>query len=131
MCCFYEFYTDRPTKEKSKHSPLGILDWLNDNAPAGFGSVYLITLLFFISGGEYPIYDQCADKALMAIKNNVMPGEKVYYKPLPDRKSRKFLQIFDGQYGEYIKSLKELFTEEYKFNRDIDRALWVYGHLFE
>lgn len=118
-------------KEKSKDNPSDVLEWLKKEAPAGLGSVYLITLLFFISGGEYPIYDQYADKALIAIKNNNMPGDKVNYHSLPGRETKKFSQIFDGQYGEYINNLKELFSDEYKSNRDIDRALWVYGHLFK
>ena len=32
--------------------------------------------------------------------------------------------------AEYINKLEDVFGKEYQNNRNIDRALWVYGHLF-
>lgn len=32
--------------------------------------------------------------------------------------------------ADYIANLVSVFGNEYKLNRDVDRALWVYGHLF-
>jgi len=102
----------------------------------GIGSVYLITLLYFLSGGEYPIYDQFAMMALRAIDSGKKPGEKVYVLDLPDKNSRAFSDLLspdlseESIYQEYIRLLNKYFGDRYKTDRNIDRALWVYGHLF-
>lgn len=109
-------------------------DVLNENKIRGIGTVYLLTLLFFISGGEYPIYDRFAVKAINAIKNqNATPGTKGSlpdHVELPYRNSIDFSSIMCNQMKDYISDLQSIFGEEYKTNRDIDRALWVYGHAF-
>lgn len=114
-----------------KDNPQAILDILAKEAPEGIGTVYFITLLYFISLSEYPIYDQFAKKAIDAIKTGTKPNITISYKELPDRNNSDFSKV-----GETLKTfkndIKEIFGyENYKASRDIDRALWVYGHLFK
>lgn len=103
------------------------------------GSVYCITLLYFISKGKYPIFDQFADKALDVISQNKEEFPNVdskSYKPLPSdlpikgKKMREFKERY-GKYCEEIEELKSQLTDVYRDqkNRDLDRALWVYGHI--
>ena len=119
----------------AKNRPQDFLNNLNDfldkNGIKGIGTVYLITLLFFMSKGKYPIYDQFAAKAVYAIKNNIAPNNAINYSfYLPGRDSAWFSKIMCWYMNDYINDLKSIFGEEYKTNRDIDRALWVYGHAF-
>lgn len=103
---------------------------------SGVGSVYAITLLYFLSGGEYPIYDQFAMMALRAIDSGKKPGEKVHVPDFPDKNSKAFYDLLspdlseESIYQEYIRLLNKYFGDRYKTDRNIDRALWVYGHLF-
>ena len=92
----------------------------------GVGTVYLITLLFFLSHGKYPIYDRFAMNSLMAIENDVAP-EPNTIPELPAKWDRGFATLCDREYGEYIDKLNSL-GMDYKSDRRIDRALWVYGH---
>lgn len=100
------------------------------------GPVYLITLLYFVSKGKYPIYDQQAAKALKAINNvSIKPNDKVEILELPSVESPKFMDTYK-KYIESLESLcKDIYGEDekkrYQNDRDIDRALWVYGHLFK
>ena len=113
----------------SKSDPWEAFSFISEEGHKGIGTVYLFTLLYFISRGEIQIYDKYAHIALDAIKNNKKPGEFVPYKSLPDRKSE--LSIIRDEYeNNYEVKLGEIFGEAYKRKRDIDRALWVYGHLF-
>ena len=111
------------------------LDELREENWQGIGSVYLITLLYFVSNHQYPgkcpIYDRFAMRALLAIKGKKAIGESVECGELPDKSSKQFSKIIDKRMNEYIKLLKAIFGDEYKGKRDIDRALWVYGHLFK
>ena len=92
------------------------------------GSVYIITLLFFITQGEFPVYDQEAMKALLAIKGGKMPGSKVdQFNDMLDISSPNFW----NRYQDYINLLEKFFGTDYKTERKIDQALWVYGHLFK
>ena len=111
----------------------------------GLGTVYLITLLHFITGGEYPIYDRFAMASLAVwqlkslknevtiTKNSVVRGSSL---PSKDTKQAKEL-LSAGIYCNYIKVLKQFCEayygneDEWKTNRDVDRALWVFGHFFE
>ena len=101
----------------------------------GLGPVYLITLMYFISRGNYPIYDQFAMMALKAIDAGIKPGSKVEYKGL-----QSVVDLIDNDdpifgYQHYIDLLNQFFKEELikdgKPCRDVDRALWVYGHYFK
>lgn len=111
------------------------LDKLIKEHWTGIGPVYLITLLYFITNkqhpGKCPIYDRFAMRALLAIKSNKQIGESVECGDLPDKNNKNCSQIVAKRMEEYIGLLDEIFGEDYKFNRNVDRALWVYGHLFK
>lgn len=115
---------------ESKINPQNVIDKLKNKAPSGIGTVYLITLLYFISKGEYPIYDRFATMAINAILQGCRPREYVAYSELADKNSSKFSKVIDCYKKNYVDKLNDIFGSEYKSNRDIDRALWVYGHLF-
>lgn len=98
----------------------------------GYGAVYALTLLYFTSHGAYPIYDKYAHIALIMIlsgrKFNTIITES-------DRKREFDFDSRDGKrvfkyYKAYISKLNEVFGAEWKRDRNIDRALWSYGHLF-
>lgn len=98
--------------------------------PNGIGSVYVINLLFFLSSGEIPIYDQFAHKALVSLyvkefsngKELISPYD-IFIGSAPDRKSV-------NMYAEYLRLLKKVFGY-CNIERSLDRALWVYGHCSE
>lgn len=120
--------------------PQECLNWLRDitreNKIVGLGSVYLINLLFFLSRGKCPIYDRFAMASLRAYEDGLSPvGHKgkppVKVPNLPDKNSKRFETICEnGAYAEYIEKLDALGVD-YKEDRRLDRALWVYGHAFE
>lgn len=116
-------------KEVSE-SPQNVLCKLCEQSVKGIGTVYLITLMYFISRGSYPIYDRFAKKAIDAIVNDVKPGGVIKERQLPDKTSEKFCKIMENEMKEYMCSLEAVFGSDYK-DRDIDRALWVYGHMFK
>lgn len=106
----------------------------------GLGTVYCITLLYFISKGKYPIFDQFADKALDVISQNkeAFPNaDDKKYEPIPSdlpTKDEKKMGEFKERYKRYckkIETLKSQLSDRYRDpqNRDLDRALWVYGHI--
>lgn len=107
----------------------------------GIGVVYYLTLLYFISKGKYPIFDQFADKALNSIiceNEEFFPNaENKTYNTLPsdlptnEKKKKEFIERYK-QYCESIDSLKKKLTNKTysnQENRSLDRALWVYGHI--
>lgn len=93
----------------------------------GIGPVYAITLLFFRSKGNFPIYDRYASIAL----------KRIMEKDQPDYEDRIITtnaggNLFD-QYQKYITCLENLsvvLDVDFRKCRSIDRALWAYGHLF-
>ena len=87
------------------------------------GSVYIITLLYFISGGKYPIYDKFAHKAVKALYFNENPQD-IYVGEAPGKRETKKVMAI---YREYCWLLKEVFGT-YDIPRNLDQALWVYGH---
>ena len=103
---------------------------LDEKAPAGIGTVYMITLLYFIKEGDYPIYDKYAMIALDAIIEEKEPGSYIKYKELPSRKSKAFGNVIELYNEKYIEKIEKVFGKEYYNCRKFDRALWVYGHLF-
>lgn len=128
-------------EEIAKNSPQDFLNTINkyfkENKIGRMGTVYMITLLYFLSGGIYPIYDRFAMLALSAIYNEIKPesGKKVSidveFSELPTKDSNRFSAVMSCEMAKYIKMLDDIFGDSWKKNRDIDRALWVYGHLFE
>ena len=114
-----------------------LLNQLMDKRFKRLGSVYMITLLYFLSQGEYPIYDRFAMMALTAIHKGIKPelGKKVSieveFKELPSKDSDRFSTIMSCEMAKYIIMLNDIFGDSWKTDRNIDRALWAYGHLFE
>lgn len=121
-------FIEREYTNLSKKKPVEILDELRKEPDKieKLGSVYLLTLVYFISKGKAPIYDRFAKMALDACMEKKKLGS--YVKPfyLPDKKSKKLYSSYEENYSS---KLYEYFGEELK-NRNLDRALWVYGHLF-
>jgi len=110
-------------------NPQAALNHLANNSPDGIGSVYLITILFFLSHGKLPIYDRFAAASLIANEKNIKPCQKeqLSLPVIPDKNSAEFNNIYRKIYAPYIKQL-DLQFPNWQNNRDVDRALWVYGH---
>lgn len=99
----------------------------------GIGPVYAITLLYFITNGKYPIYDRFAHIALKQIESSASFDNVIQDASLRHEFhscSTKIEKIYNDYQKHYIRRLTKIFGEEYQTNHDIDRALWVYGHLF-
>lgn len=137
------------TDKKPEQIWRNIINYVQDhpNNAVGIGPVYLITFLFFITQGEYPIYDRFAMAALLSFelncdKFNLIPDHtrmKIGY--LPDKNSKAISNLLSDDnniYAEYLKLLNKYFGDDWKADkkktleevRNIDRALWVYGHYF-
>ena len=82
-----------------------MLNDLRDINIKGLGSVYLVTLLYFISRNTLPIYDRFAKMAIDAIEAGSKPGSSVCYCELPTKDSKEFGRMMD----DYI--YPELFTQ--------------------
>ena len=87
------------------------------------GAVYLITILFFLSNKEYPIYDYFAHKAVKALYLDKKPNE-IFVGGAPDKTE---LDKVIAMYGEYVYLLNQVFGY-HNIERELDRSLWVYGH---
>lgn len=111
--------------EQSQTNAIGVLEKLEYNAPKGIGSVYLLTLLYAVSKKRWPIYDKFAAKALEAINSGKKPCDVTYHE-LPDR-AQGMDKVFE-EYRTYVDLLERYFPDHAQC-RDIDRALWVYGHM--
>ena len=111
----------------------------------GIGTVYLITLLHFITNNEYPIFDRFAMASLVAWKLKCVEKDRIVITDetivrgcsLPSKDTKAAQNILKkGIYSDYIELLKEFCKtyynneDEWKTNRDVDRALWVHGHFF-
>ncbi len=104
----------------------------------GIGLVYLITLLHFLTRGGVPIYDRFVHIALEAIVLEKQPGDCVSYVAPAASDYEAYVSLMD----EYISLMKStivplgrtLYREDEGTDiaqiRTMDRALWVYGHLF-
>ena len=122
-------------KKLAAEKPQECLNQLRDVAEKidGMGPVYLINLLFFLSHGKCPIYDRFAMASLIAYEDGLSPvgHNEVVLSDLPDKTDKRFETICeDGIYAKYIEKLDALGVD-YKEDRRLDRALWVYGHAFE
>ena len=101
-------------------------------SPKNIGPVYNINTLFFLTGGKAPIYDVFAHKAVKALLFNISPSE-VYLGGNPKKDD---VNNVVAMYQEYMILLKMLFKDWFKAKkkddmfipRELDRALWVYGH---
>ncbi len=120
--------------EAMKDNPQICLNMLKKEAPDGIGTVYLITILFFLSHGKHPIYDRFAMAALDAYDNELKPanGAIISLDPIPVKKDDEFETICspNGFYQNYVDKLKSL-GYDHSRDRRLDQALWVYGHGFK
>ena len=91
--------------------------------PQNFGAVYIINLLFFKSGGKWPIYDKFVHKAAKALFMKKHPSQ-IY---VGDAPNKRHIRDVVNMYSEYIWLLEILFCTK-SIDRKTDRALWVYGH---
>lgn len=87
------------------------------------GSVYIITLIYFLSGGKYPIYDCFAHTAVRALYMNENPKD-IFIGGAPNKTDTNKVMVM---YKEYCWLLKQVFGK-YDICRELDQALWVYGH---
>lgn len=110
--------------------PQSILRELNGLEMKGLGPVYLITLLYFLSKGTYPIYDRFAHIAIKMIYDG-----RDFTSLVTDKELRNEFNPDINNFNDYIEKYMDRIDEIFKLcncekKRDIDRALWVYGHLF-
>ena len=111
-----------------------ILGIITGQTKTYIGKVYIITLLYFITKGRWPIYDQFASIAINAMNTeNMKPYDIISDSELPDTNSEAFSKHLtsSGIYMDYLNFIKEFqsqSTYQYITSRDIDRALWAYGH---
>ncbi len=93
------------------------------------GTVYILTLLFFLSNKEQPIYDTYVMRALRSFdSDDIKPGSKIKgMKAVPRKTETEKVKEF---YSEFKSKLEEKFGTSYKIDRKVDQALWVYGHYF-
>ena len=117
-------------EKNAENHPQQVICELRDLHINGLGTVSIITLLYFISRGQYPIYDRFAWKAIQAICDDKKPGDIINASELPEKKSRAFDTVFDTHMISYMKKMDSVFGSAYQESRDVDRALWVYGHAF-
>lgn len=90
------------------------------------GAVYTITMIYFLSKGQFPIYDKYAHTAVKALYFGSNPKDIwVGEAPGKDEKTKVF-----NMYSEYCRLLKQVFDieKDYYITREQDQALWVYGH---
>lgn len=87
------------------------------------GVVYVITLIYFLSGGKYPIYDKFTHIAVKALYMNENPYD-IFVCGAPGKNN---IAQAIGMYKEYCWLLKQVFGK-YDIDRKLDQALWVYGH---
>ena len=110
-------------KSAESESPEELLEKiLNKNKVTGIGPVYLLTLLFFLTKGSSPIFDRFAYTAVKAIYNETMP-DKVWYEN-PSKNGKNDILLVLNEYKWY---LEKVFGTA-SISRNVDRALWVYGH---
>lgn len=123
-----DFINDRVNKGEWKDA----YSKAKDNAPKNFGTVNIINSLFFITGGNAPIYDKFAHKAVKALLLGISPKD-VYYRDIP---SKDEVDSVIAMYTEYMLLLKIVFKDFFEnkkkgeafIPRELDMALWVYGH---
>lgn len=78
---------------------------LVDTAPKNFGTVYIISLMHFISKGKIPIYDKFAHTAVKAIYSRVNPNMIYVGNPPGKNETRKATNLL----REYMWLLNEVF----------------------
>ncbi len=88
----------------------------------GLGAVYILTLLYFITRGQSPIFDRCAYRAVKAIYRE-MKVKDIWYENPSSSEAPYIIRIIN----DYEWYLSKIFGTKC-IDRSVDRALWVYGH---
>ena len=99
----------------------------------GFGAVYMVNVLYFLTKGSQPIFDKFAYAGLFALLNGLLPGETATVRSLPNKGTPEYRRLVKNArdvYWQYRDELYRTFGARYFESRDVDRALWTYGHLF-
>lgn len=109
----------------------------------GIGATYALTVIYFLTGGKYPIYDRFAYIALTKIRNSesedlfdgsgFLKGELFQKDEFTKciASGKKPETIFDAYVENYKAPLEAWLKENNaEYSRTVDRALWTYGHLF-
>ena len=94
--------------------------------PTNLGTIHIISMIYFLSKEDFPIYDRFVHKAVKALYMNKKPC-KMYVGGAPEKSSE---DDAINVYNEYLWFLANLFDKS-EWNRQLDRALWVYGHAKE
>ena len=100
-----------------------LLDLAKQTELKNVGAVYLISVLFFLSDKKYPIYDYFAHRAVKALFLGKAPVE-IFVGGAPDKTE---VDKVVAMYKEYVCLLEWVFGKS-DIERELDRALWVYGH---
>lgn len=104
-----------------------IYNFIVDTGITNVGSVYSLAIISMITKGQFPIYDMFADVGLEAVSNGVETRSEIEYEVMPDKTSANSVM---KRYTNYIDRLNNEFGNRWKKSRDVDRALWAYGHMF-
>ncbi len=120
-----------------------ILEKVKEYNLSGYGRVYIISSMFFRSKGKVPIYDYYSNVGLKALLYDISPQDVyVAEAPLKDATPKNVDPSKDGcsklavnmllEYMHLLRKLAEgtdFFGKKGMFiTRELDRALWVYGH---
>jgi hypothetical protein len=84
------------------------------------GPVYAVTLLFFLSHGQWPIYDRYAAIAVEAITLGLVP---------PKSEAQASQLSSWRNYDAFVNKISWIFGRQ-NISREQDQALWAYGHFF-
>ena len=92
------------------------------------GPVYILTIIYFITRGESPIFDRFAYSAVKSLyysklRHADFTPEDVWYECPSGKKPKDILKVIN----DYKWYLEQVFGKS-NIARDIDRSLWVYGH---
>ena len=117
-------------------SAIEAMDILDKGAAevSGLYTIYLIAILFFLSDGYYPIFDKYALRGLVRYaKETKKISTLLTEMPLPRKSNcsdyKDLLEGTNSIYKQYIDLLDKVFDDmDWRNNRNVDRALWVFGH---
>lgn len=109
---------------------------LSDIAPTNIGPVYILTTMFFMTGGRIPIYDRFAHRAVRALLIDGIPNSDNVKRSIRSMSDKSCVNGVMNIYKDYIESLRIVFPNEVRrtgtvepfITRALDQALWVYGH---
>ena len=111
------------------------------NTVSGFGTVYMINSMFFLSKGNIPIYDKNVYKAVQALYLEKNPKDiDVSEAPLAKDSMGAMFRLIEYMYllDQVFGEGKTVKSEEFGdcecvgyISRGLDRVLWVYGQCTE